>query len=104
MRSTAWTRRSIGWLREDLVSRALCVNEPSARWRWGVLVAHSSPDYDPAALPLDALTMQQHSPAAVKSVDMTDEMQTEVIQICNDSFDRNQVEKDIAAGIKKVRR
>ena len=48
--------------------------------------------------------MQQHSPAAVKSVDMTDEMQTEVIQICNDSFDRNQVEKDIAAGIKKVRR
>lgn len=34
---------------------------------------------------------------------MTDDMQTEVIQICNDSFERNQVEKDIAAGIKKVR-
>ncbi|VDQ11921.1 unnamed protein product [Trichobilharzia regenti] len=39
--------------------------------------------------------------AVIKNADMSEEMQTDVVQICSDGLDKFNIEKDIAAYIKK---
>lgn len=45
--------------------------------------------------------MSQDKRAVVKNVDMSDEMQTDAIDIATQALDRFNIEKDIAAYIKK---
>ena len=50
---------------------------------------------------LSSLYMAQDRRAVVKNVDMSDEMQTDAIDIATQALDRFNIEKDIAAYIKK---
>jgi dynein light chain LC8-type len=45
--------------------------------------------------------MSQDPRAVVKNVDMSDEMQTDAIDISTQALDRFNIEKDIAASLKK---
>ena len=42
------------------------------------------------------------SQAVIKSADMSEELQQEAVNISNEAIEKNEVEKDIAAYIKKV--